>query len=74
MPCLYSYLQYITIPHHTQPCPELLLSVRDLLYFQLKPCYQILTRSQKSAQQMNTVRRLEIKVAQLCNFALLCPK
>lgn len=74
MPCLYSYLWYVTIPRHTQPCPELLLSVRDLLYFPPKPWYQILTCSQKAAQQMNAVRRLQITVAQTCNFAFTLPQ
>lgn len=74
MPYLYIYLQYITKPRHTQPCPELLFSVRDLLYFQPKPWYQTLTCSQKAAQQMNTVRRLEIAVAQSCNFAFTLSK
>lgn len=74
MPCLYIYLWYITIARHTQSCPELLLSVRDLLYFQPKPWYQILTCSQKAAQQINTVRRLEITVAHTCNFAFNLPE
>lgn len=72
MPCLYIYLQYI--PRYTQPCPELLLSVKDLLYFQPKLWCQFLTCSQKAAQQMNTVRRLEITLAQSCNFAFTLAK